>query len=166
MPSLYELTENFLEAQEMLFDDEIEAETIINTLDCIDCMIEEKADNYAKMIKYAEGLALIMKNERERIYKREKMIEEKCRKMKEHLKESLEITGKTKFKTALYTFSVCKNGGPQSVKIDVDVRDIPEEYTIPQPPKPDTESIREALLKKENLAWAHLEEKGTSLRIR
>lgn len=166
MASLYELTGDFLEAQEMLFDDEVDSETVLNTLDCIDCMIEEKADNYAKMIKNAKGLALIMKNERERLYKREKMIEEKCKKMKEHLKECLEITGKTKFKTALFTFSVCQNGGLQPIKIDVDVKEIPEEYTIPQPPKADTDAIREALLRKEDLHWAHLEERGTNLRIR
>ena len=33
MASLYELTENFLEAQEMLFDKDMEMETILNTLD-------------------------------------------------------------------------------------------------------------------------------------
>ncbi len=43
MSSLYELTEDFLTAQEMLFDDEIDTETILNTLDCIDGMIEEKS---------------------------------------------------------------------------------------------------------------------------
>lgn len=146
MSSLYELTEDFLTAQEMLFDDEIDTETILNTLDCIDGMIEEKADNYAKMINYVEGQISILKKERERLYKREKMLEEKCKKIKEHLKESLEIIGKTKFETALYTFSVCQNGGTQPVKIDVDVKDIPEEYTIPQPPKPDIDAIRKTLL--------------------
>lgn len=166
MSSLYELTGNFLTAQEMLLDDEIDTETILNTLDCIDCMIEEKADNYAKIMKYAEGQISILKKERERLYQREKMLEEKCKKMKEHLKESLEIVGKTKFKTALYTFSVCQNGGAQPVKLDADVKDIPEEYVIPQPPKPNTDAIREILLKNEHLTWAHLEERGTSLRIR
>ncbi len=166
MSGLYELTGNFLTAQEMLFDDEVDTETVLNTLDCIDCMIEEKADNYAKIMKYAEGQISIMKKERERLYQREKMLEEKCKKMKEHLKESLEMVGKTKFKTALHTFSVCQNGGIQPVKIDADVKEIPEKYTIPQPPKVNINAIREALLKKEDLTWAHLEEKGTSLRIR
>ena len=39
MASLYELTENFLEAQGMLFDEDVEMETILNTLDCIECLI-------------------------------------------------------------------------------------------------------------------------------
>jgi len=168
MASLYELTEDFLTAQEMLFDDEIDSETIINTLDCIDCMIEEKSDGYAKIMKYAEGQISIMKKERERLYKREKMLEEKYKKMKEHLKQSLEMVGKTKFKTALHTFSVCQNGGPQPIKInvDVDINDIPKEYTIPQPPKLDTDAIREALTEGIILPFAYLEERGTSLRIR
>ena len=160
MASLYELTENFLEAQGMLFDEEVEMETVFNTLDCIDCLIEEKADNYAKIMKYVEGQILIAKSERERLYNREKMLEKRCKTMKEHLKQCMEMTGKTKFRTALYSFSIAQNGGVQPVK------DIPQEYLIPQPPKPDTNAIRKALEEGEVLHFAHLEERGTSLRIR
>ena len=58
MASLYELTENFLEAQGMLFDEEVEMETVFNTLDCIDCLIEEKADNYIKLFEILFFLSL------------------------------------------------------------------------------------------------------------
>ena len=70
MYSLYELTGDFLTAQEMLFDDEVDTETMLNTLDCINCMIEEKADNYAKIIQFAEGQIYLIKNEIESLYKR------------------------------------------------------------------------------------------------
>ena len=166
MASLYELTKNFLEAQGMLFDEDVEMETIFNTLDCIECLIEEKADNYAKIMKYVEGQILIAKSERERLYNREKMLEKRCKKLKEHLKQCMEVTGKTKFQTALYSFSIAQNGGVQPVKVDADVKDIPQEYLIPQPPKPDTNAIRKALEEGEVLHFAHLEERGTSLRIR
>lgn len=166
MASLYELTGNFLEAQEMLFDEEVEIETILNTLDCIDCLIEEKADSYAKIMKYVEGQIVITKGERERLYQREKMLEKRCKTMKEHLQQCMELTGKTKFKTALYSFSIQKDGGVKPLQIDVDVNDIPTEYLIPQPPKPDTNAIRKALEEGKILPFAHLEEKGTSLRIR
>lgn len=166
MASLYELTKNFLEAQEMLFDEEVEMETVFNTLDCIDCLIEEKADNYAKIMKYVEGQILIAKSERERLYNREKMLEKRCKKLKEHLQQCMELTGKTKFKTALYSFSIAQNGSVKPLKIDADVKDIPQEYLIPQPPKPDTTAIRKALEEGKTLHFAHLEERGTSLRIR
>lgn len=166
MSSLYELTKNFLEAQEMLFDEDVKMETILNTLDCIDCLIEEKADNYAKIMKYVEGQILITKSERERLYNREKMLEKRCKKLKEHLKQCMEVTGKTKFETALYSFSIQKNGGVDPLKIDVDVDEIPPEYLIPQPPKPNTEAIRKAINKGEVISFAHLEERETSLRIR
>ena len=78
----------------------------------------------------------------------------------------MEVTGKTKFQTALYSFSIAQNGGVQPVKVDADVKDIPQEYLIPQPPKPDTNAIRKALEEGEVLPFAHLEERGTSLRIR
>ncbi len=166
MAKLFELTKDFLEAKEMLYDEEKDTETVLNTLDCIDCMIEEKADGYAKMIKYVEGQIVIAKSERERLYQREKMLEKRCKTMKEHLKQCMEVTGKTKFQTALYSFSIAQNGGVQPVKVDADVNDIPTEYLIPQPPKPDTNAIRKALEEGATLHFAHLEEKRTSLRIR
>lgn len=77
----------------------------------------------------------------------------------------MEAIGKTKFSTALYTFSIQKSGGLQPLKIDVDSKEIPEQYLIPQSPKLDTAAIREAL-KTQNLYWAHLEERKQTLRIK
>ena len=94
------------------------------------------------------------------------MLENRSKDLKEHLKQCMEVTGKTKFKTALYSFSIQKNGSVNPLKIDADVKDIPQEYLIPQPPKPDTNAIRKALEEGEVLHFAHLEERGTSLRIR
>ena len=43
MAKLFELTKDFLEAKEMLYDEEKDTETVLNTLDCIDCMIDRKS---------------------------------------------------------------------------------------------------------------------------
>ena len=166
MASLYELTENFLEVKEMLYDEEIETETALNTSDCINCMFEEKADNYAKIVQCMYGDIAIMDKEIKRLTKRKKMFENRSKDLIEHLKQCMELTGKTKFKTALYSFSIQKNGSVKPLQIDVDVNDIPTEYLIPQPPKPDTNAIRKALEEGATLHFAHLEERGTSLRIR
>ena len=166
MAKLFELTKDFLEAKEMLYDEEKDTETVLNTLDCIDCMIEEKADGYAKILQYIYGDISTVDNEIKRLTKIKKMLENRSKDLKEHLKQCMEVTGKTKFKTALYSFSIQKNGSVNPLKIDVDVKDIPQEYLIPQPPKPDTNAIRKALEEGEVLPFAHLEERGTSLRIR
>lgn len=166
MAKLFELTKDFLEAKEMLYDEEKDTETVLNTLDCIDCMIEEKADGYAKILQYIYGDISTVDNEIKRLTKIKKMLENRSKDLKEHLKQCMEVTGKTKFQTALYSFSIQKNGSVNPLKIDADVKDIPQEYLIPQPPKPDTNAIRKALEEGEVLPFAHLEERGTSLRIR
>ena len=166
MAKLFELTKDFLEAKEILYDEEKDTETVLNTLDCIDCMIEEKADGYAKILQYIYGDISTVDNEIKRLTKIKKMLENRSKDLKEHLKQCMEVTGKTKFKTALYSFSIQKNGSVNPLKIDADVKDIPQEYLIPQPPKPDTNAIRKALEEGEVLPFAHLEERGTSLRIR
>ncbi|MCI9355831.1 MAG: siphovirus Gp157 family protein [Firmicutes bacterium] len=166
MAKLFELTKDFLEAKEMLYDEEKDTETVLNTLDCIDCMIEEKADGYAKILQYIYGDISTVDNEIKRLTKIKKMLENRSKDLKEHLKQCMEVIGKTKFQTALYSFSIAQNGGVQPVKVDADVKDIPQEYLIPQPPKPDTNAIRKALEEGEVLHFAHLEERGTSLRIR
>ena len=73
--------------------------------------------------------------------------------------------GKTKFKTALFSFNIQKNGGLEPLVITGTLDDIPGKYLIPQPPKPDGDKIR-ALLAEKQVDWAHLEPRGESLRIR
>ena len=81
--------------------------------------------------------------------------------MKEALQNAMFITGKTKFKTDLFSFNIQKN--PPRLVIDRP-EEIPEEYLIPQEPKIDTSAIKEAL-KRQELPFAHLEQ-SESLRIR
>ena len=55
MCSLYQLTGKFLELREMLFDPECDEQLINDSLECLDCSIEEKADNIAKLKRELEG---------------------------------------------------------------------------------------------------------------
>ena len=73
----------------------------------------------------------------------------------------MQLTGKTKFKTELFSFGIQKN--PSAVVIDNE-EDIPKEYYIPQDPKPDRIAIKR-FLKDNEVSWAHLQQ-GESLRIR
>lgn len=165
MGTIYELTENYKTVEEMLCDEEMDTQTILDTLEAIDGEIEEKADNYAKIMRNLRAEADALKAEEERLYKRRKSREEREKLLKNTLQANLEFIGKTKFKTALFTFSVAANGGKQPLTITDNLGDIPGKYLIPQPPKVDTDAVRELLETKE-VDWAHLEPRGTSLRIR
>ena len=90
MAKLFELTKDFLEAKEMLYDEEKDTETVLNTLDCIDCMIEEKADGYAKILQYIYGDISTVDNEIKRLTKIKKMLENRSKDLKEHLKQCME----------------------------------------------------------------------------
>lgn len=165
MRSLYELTEAYDTVLEMLYDPEVDEQTVIDTLDGIEGEIEDKADNYAKLIRELQADADNLKEEEQRIAARRKSLESRADRLKRNLQANLEFIGKTKFKTALFTFSVSQNGGLQPLTITENLEEIPGKYLIPQPPVPDKDKIRE-LLKSKEVEWAHFEPRGNSLRIR
>lgn len=165
MSSLYELTEAYDTVLEMLYDPEVDEQTVIDTLDGIEGEIEEKADNYAKLIREMKADADKLAEEERRIAARRKSLESRVDRLKRNLQANLEFIGKTKFKTALFTFSISPNGGLQPLTITDNLGEIPGKYLIPQPPVPDKDKIRE-LLKSKEVEWAHLEPRGKSLRIR
>lgn len=165
MASLYELTDAYTAVLDMLYDLEVDEQTVMDTLEAISGEIEEKADNYAKLIKEIMSDAEKLKAEEERMYLRRKSLENRAARLKSTLQENLEFAGKTKFKTALFSFSIAANGGKQPLTITDNLGDIPGKYLIPQPPLPDKDAIR-TLLETKEVEWAHLEPRGKSLRIR
>ena len=162
---LYELTEQWDAVFNMLEDGETDEQVIFDTLESIEGEIEDKADNYAKMIRNLQASADVLKAEEERLYQRRKSTENHIQRLKDNLQANLEFIGKTKFKTDLFSFSVSKNGGKQPLSITDNLDEIPGKYLIPQPPKVDNDAVRE-LLKEKSVDWAHLEPYGRHLNIR
>lgn len=162
---LYELTEQWDAVFNMLEDGETDEQVIFDTLESIEGEIEDKADNYAKMIRNLQASVDVLKAEEERLYQRRKSTENHVQRLKDNLQANLEFIGKTKFKTDLFSFSVSKNGGKQPLSITDNLDEIPGKYLIPQPPKVDNDAVRE-LLKEKSVDWAHLEPYGRHLNIR
>lgn len=167
MNTLYQLTADFETVINMLYDEDVDEQTIFDTLEGIEMEFEDKADGYAKVDKQMKADIQAMKEERDRLAQRIQSAENRRKRLLWNLENAMRTTGKTKFKTALFSFGIQKNGGKQPVTIDtVNTELIPQEYLIPQPPLPDKEKIREYLQKGNRVAWAHLEPRGESLRIR
>lgn len=162
---LYELTEQWEDVFNMMEDGETDEQVIFDTLESIEGEIEDKADNYAKMIRNLQASVDVLKAEEERLYQRRKSTENHIQRLKDNLQANLEFIGKTKFKTDLFSFSVAKNGGNQPLSITGNLDDIPGKYLIPQPPKVNNNAVRE-LLKDKEVEWAHLEPYGRHLNIR
>jgi chaperonin cofactor prefoldin len=159
MATLYELTGQYRELLELAESEELDKQLIADTLEGLDGEIEIKADGYAKVIRELEGKTAVLKDEIDRLSKRKSVIENNIKNLKQALETAMSATGKTKFKTELFSFNIQKN--PARLVI---TGEVPEEYLIPQEPKIDTKAIKE-ILKQQELPFARLEQ-SESLRIR
>lgn len=162
MSNLYQLTNNYETVLNMLYDEDTDEQMILDTLEAIEGEIEDKANNYAKIIKELEAKQNARKEESKRLTESAKVFENRVKVLKSNLFNSMKATGKTKFATDLFSFNIAKNGGKQVLTID---REVPEEYTKAVIEN-DTDKIRQALENGEKLTFAHLEPRGESLRIK
>lgn len=162
---LYELTDQYLTLQEMCYDPDVDDQTLKDTMEAIWGEIEDKADGYAKIIMEMKANIEVLREEELRLFGRRKQLEERSKWLKDNLEANMRAAGKTKFKTALFSFNIQKNGGLQPLVIDGALEDIPSRFLIPQDPVPNSEKIRK-LLEEKQVEWAHLEPRGESLRIR
>lgn len=147
---------------EWLEDEEnIEDSAIMDTIKAIDEDLEDKADNYAKIIKELKAEAKKFEAEKKRLEDRQKAMENRAKLLNKHLYDSMKLTGKTKFKTGLFSFGIQKNGGLQPIEIDA--KNVPDEYMLKEP---DNAKIRQALKEGKELPFVTLKEYGDHLVIR
>lgn len=107
--NLFELTENYVKFFTMLEEaDEIteELEEMANNLNIA---IEEKSDNYVKMIKNLDADVEAFKNQEKIFNKKRKTAENKIAWLKKNLQASMEQTGRKRVETELFTISIQKN---------------------------------------------------------
>ena len=162
MPTMYDLTADYMAVLQMATDPDIDPEAIADTLEAIGGEIEIKAENTAKVLKELEAEAAKLKAEAERLDARRKSIETNVKSIKARLYDAMKLTGKEKFKTTLFSFNIQKN--PVKLVIDDETK-IPKKYFVPQPPKLDATKLKEDLKAGAVRKYAHLEQ-GESLRIK
>ena len=136
--NLYELSLSFQEEQNMDLDPEV----MKDTLDSIGGTFENKAENMAKLIRNLESDRLAYKEEEDRLKTKRQAVENKLKWLKTYLRDCMKLTGKTKFKSGMFNFSIQKN--PVSVNI-TNKKILPEDYLIPQPPKVNNTTLKKAL---------------------
>lgn len=161
--TLYELKGEYELLLEMAEDPTIDPVTLEGTLEALGGEIEEKADGYARVMRQIEHDITALKAEESRLSDRRRAMENNVRRMKESLEDAMLATGKTKFKTELFSFNIQKN--PRSVMID-DISRLPEEYLIPQDPKVDKAKLKEDLTAGVDLNGAAHLEQTEGLRIK
>jgi hypothetical protein len=164
MSSIYELTADYMQIMEMMENPDLDPQALADTFEGIDGALEDKADSYAKVRKNLESDVEGLDNEIRRLTSRKKAIENNIKRMNKVLLTTMITTGKTKFKTDLFSFGIQKNA--PSVVIDTDINNLPTEFLKFREPEVDKTKLKEALKNGEDLeGFAHLEQ-TSSLRIR
>lgn len=166
MASLYELTSEFLQLQQMLEDPEIDPQIVTDTMEAVEGELEFKADGYARIIRNMEGTITAIKAEQERLSGKKSVLEASIKRLKENLQNSMVATGKLKFKTDLFSFAIQKNGGKAPVIMDVaDTSELPDDL-VRIKEEPDLDAIRAVIERDGSCKYAHLGDRGESLRIK
>lgn len=164
MFSIYELTEDYIKLLSMAEDPDIEEEVFLDTLEGIEGALEDKAEGYAKVMRQLEANAGALDTEIKRLQERKTLVTKNVERMKKTLQNMMEVTGKTKFKTELFSFNV-QNNPPSLVLDSEDIEAIPMEYLVPQDPKIDKTKIKADIKAGKEITFAHMET-SKSLRIK
>ena len=163
--TLYEVVQDYLTIQHMMEDPDLDPQTLADTMEGIEGELEVKADGYAKVIRNMEADIDAIKAEMTRLSDRKKTIEKNIQTLKLALQKAMEITGKTKFKTELFSFGVRTNA-PAVVMDEQYIENIPERFLKYSEPTINKVAIKEAIQNGEDLeGLAHLEQ-GSSLMIK
>lgn len=161
MATLYELTGQYLELLEIA-EEEGDATVVIDTLEAIEGEIEDKADGYAKVLKELTGKINMLDDEIERLQGMKKVIKNNMDRIKNSLEKSMVVTGKKKFKTALFSFGIQKN--PAAVSV-LNESAVPEQFWKPQDPVLDKKGLLAYLKENGDTEYAVITQ-SESLRIR
>ena len=157
MPTLYELTGQFLD----IYNLEMDEETKLDTLDSIDweTEYETKVENYIKVMKNIDADVEARKNEIKRLTELNKADEKKKDHLKETLSASMALTGHERVDIPLFKVSFRKS---QAVEVDETV--LPEAYKVATW-KPDKKRLKEDLKNGLEIIGASLvERKNLSIR--
>ena len=157
---LYEISEQF---NDLLYNEEMTEEEISEQLAKLNMELENKVENGIGLLKNLTATADAMKAEELRLKKRRLSFENKISRIKDYYQSELTAIGKKKILTARGSMTIAKCGGKLPLKID-------DENLIPQDFKKivyevDKDKLREVLEDGEIVSGAHLEERGSYLKI-
>ena len=127
MGEMYEMTNAYNELLQMLYDSEIEEQTVLDTLDSIEDALEVKADCLSSMIGGLQSDIDGIDGEIKRLQARKRTFENRRDSLKSYIFAMMRATGKKKFKTMLYSYGIRK-AGTRSLELTVDVDELPQEY--------------------------------------
>lgn len=157
--NLFELTQKYQNVLEIA--EQLDEETLKDTLDSIDDAINVKIENTAYVIKSLESNITVIDEEMKRLSAMKSAQTNNIRNLKEYMQNAMESVGLEKVEGKLIKVSIQNN--PQSVKIENE--EALEKYMVEQPKKLDKRTLMEDLKKGIEVEGAELQQKR-SIRIK
>lgn len=157
--NLFELTSNYQRVLEVA--EQLDSETLKDTLDSINESIELKVENTAYVIKTLEAKAKAYKDEMDRMAKAKKAIDNNVDNMKLYIQQAMEQVGTDLIEGKTIKVTIQGNGPSVLVEREESLK----EYMIEQPMKLDRRSLLEDLKQGVVVAGAELQQ-TRSIRIR
>jgi hypothetical protein len=148
-------------------DDTEQRELIDSWFEQLGSERDRKLDNYCALIAEMEVRAEARKAEAQRLLELASSEENRAKLLKDRLKWFFETHNVKTIETARYRLTLAGNGGkaPLILKDGVSPTELPKHFQKLSI-EPDTSAIREALERGEELDFAVLGERGTSIRIK
>ena len=123
--TLYELTGQILELQELMEDDVYEPELINDTMESVMYDFQNKADDYVKLIKNIEAQVSAIDEEAKRLKARQDKMKNKVNMLKDKLVAAMVATGIRKLQGTLGTLSLRRS---TKIPSELTWEDVPQEY--------------------------------------
>jgi len=139
MATLYEITGTMADLQALLEDETVDNEMILDTLESMEVLLEEKMEGIAKYLKNLTAEAEMFKAEADRLAQRSKAIQNRVESLKTYAQNCLESAGIDKVKAGMFTVRLQKN--PPSIRKTDELAVVPAKYLIPQEPKVDNKQM-------------------------
>lgn len=139
---LYELTNNYNKVIQLMEDSDYDPQILLDTLESIEEPLQKKSENIVKLIQQLNNNDKLIKEEIDRLQEKRRSNKNNAERLKDYLKESLEILEDPRIKTPL--FSIWVQNNPPSLNI-YDEKKIDPAYFVPQPPKLDRRHMMDDL---------------------
>ncbi len=170
MRTLFNISEDIEHLNGLLDDlsDDIQQQELLNQwFETLGTERDRKLDGYAAAIAEMQARAEVRKAEAKRLMELAAVDENRARLLKERLKWFFETHKLKTVETPRYRLSLAKNGGrsPLILKDELLPQELPERFQQVSV-SPNTTAIRAALEAGEELDFAQLGERGTSLKIK
>lgn len=162
MQSLMQLTDEYLELQKYAGSiDPEEQQAFLDTLEGIDYEVGLKVDSYVVVLKSIDANIELIEEEIDRLEKIVLALKNNKSKMNDTLKQAMVLMDKNEIEGKLHKVKVVKNGGKKPLVITDEVPNNFQKLIF----EDDNAKIRKALENGEELPFAHLDERGTHLKI-